>query len=768
MSGGGEDLSGFSMLDLFREEVKAQAAILTEGLLALERNPGQAEGIDALMRAAHSIKGAARIVQIDAAVKVAHVMEDCFVAAQSGKIALQGDHVDTLLRGVDMLSRIGEATQRDAAAWEAEHNKEIEQLVASISEVLSSSASAGAAETIRATTPPRPQMSAPANETIAPAGEKLPPSLKKSDLDKPVPPRDRVLRVTAQSLDRLMGLAGESVVEARRLQPFTRSLLQLKRNQIELSDTLEKLRASLNEFKPADRAGIYLAEARQKVDDNRQLLNERLAELEALSRRSENTSERLYREVIGSRMRPFADGVQGFPRLVRDLAKKLGKRAKLEIIGESTEVDRDILDKLESPLNHLIRNAADHGIEPEPARRAAGKQPEGTIRLEARHVSGMLSITVSDDGQGIEPEHLRQKILNKNLVTPEMAAQLSQAELMEFLFLPGFSTAEAVTEISGRGVGLDAVHSMVQEVGGMLRAVSQPGKGMSFHLQLPITLSVIRALLVEVSGENYAFPLTRIDRALRVHRTQIEILENRQYFLFDGQSIGLVGANQVLELEESKLSSEELPIVVISDRSNRYGVVVDRLLGQHDLVVQPLDPRLGKVADISAAAVMEDGSPVLIVDADDLVRSIHNMLSGGRLSKIALAKKAAAPRKHKRILVVDDSITVREVERKVLQNKGYEVEIAVDGIEAWNAVRSGDYDLVVTDVDMPRLNGIELVKLIKRDARLDSLPVMIVSYKDREEDRLRGLDAGADYYLTKSSFHDESLVDAVVDLIGEA
>jgi two-component system sensor histidine kinase and response regulator WspE len=349
-----------------------------------------------------------------------------------------------------------------------------------------------------------------------------------------------------------------------------------------------------------------------------------------------------------------------------------------------------------------------------------------------------------------------------------MAAQLSQAELMEFLFLPGFSTAEAVTEISGRGVGLDAVHSMVQEVGGMLRAVSQPGKGMSFHLQLPITLSVIRALLVEVSGENYAFPLARIDRALRVHRTQIEILENRQYFLFDGQSIGLVGANQVLELEESKLSSEELPIVVISDRSNRYGVVVDRLLGQHDLVVQPLDPRLGKVADISAAAVMEDGSPVLIVDADDLVRSIHNMLSGGRLSKIALAKKAAAPRKHKRILVVDDSITVREVERKVLQNKGYEVEIAVDGIEAWNAVRSGDYDLVVTDVDMPRLNGIELVKLIKRDARLDSLPVMIVSYKDREEDRLRGLDAGADYYLTKSSFHDESLVDAVVDLIGEA
>ena len=354
------------------------------------------------------------------------------------------------------------------------------------------------------------------------------------------------------------------------------------------------------------------------------------------------------------------------------------------------------------------------------------------------------------------------------MIDAETASQLSETELIEFLFLPAFSTAEEVTEISGRGVGLDVVKNMVQQVGGTLRAESNKGEGMRFHMQLPLTLSVTRTLLVEIGGEPYAFPLARIDRALDVPQSDVEVVEDRQYIKFEDQSIGLIPAPQVLELEGAESAGENLSVVVISDRLSRYGLVVDRFLGERDLVVRPLDPRLGKTTDISAAALMEDGTPALIVDVDDLVRSMDNLISGGRLVKIGMVADQQEDWAPKRVLVVDDSITVREVERRLLENRGYRVEVAVDGMDGWNAVRTGLYDLIVTDVDMPRMDGIELVRQIKGDAELKALPVMIVSYKDRQEDRMLGLEAGADYYLTKSSFHDETLIEAVEDIIGSA
>lgn len=291
---------------------------------------------------------------------------------------------------------------------------------------------------------------------------------------------------------------------------------------------------------------------------------------------------------------------------------------------------------------------------------------------------------------------------------------------------------------------------------------------MSFHLQLPLTLSVIRTLLVEISGEPYAFPLTRIDRILMVDTAEIAIAENRQYFTLDNQNIGLVTAYQVLQLPPPSHKLDFLPVIIVSDRSSSYGLAVDKFLGERDLVVRPLDPRLGKVADISAAAFMEDGAPVLIIDVEDLVRSTDKLLTESRLQKVSQTAQTAESTTRKRVLVVDDSITVREVERKLLENQGYEVEIAVNGMDGWNALRTGNFDLVISDVDMPRMTGIELVSQIKNHSGLKSIPVIIVSYKDREEDRIRGLEVGADYYLTKSSFHDDTLLNAVVDLIGEA
>ncbi len=578
---------------------------------------------------------------------------------------------------------------------------------------------------------------------------------------------DRVVRVSAKNLNRLMGLAGESLVEANWLQPFADSLFKLRSHQKELYKLLEKLQESLAAQPLNQGAESHLSASRQKANECYNILAERLNELEVFARRSANLSDQLYREVIASHMRPFADGVQGFPRMMRDLARHLGKQVKFEIIGKSTPVDRDILEKLEAPLTHILRNAIAHGVEFPSERLDVGKPAEGTVRLAASHRGGMLSITVSDDGRGVEFEHLRQKIVTQGMVNAEIGAQLTETELMEFLFLPGFSTASAVTEISGRGVGLDVVQKMVQEVSGTVRAVSQPGKSMSFHLQLPLTLSVIRTLLVEISGEPYAFGLTRIDKIVTINSSEIAVVENRQYFRLDGQNIGLVAAHQVLELNESALNSEVLSVIIVSDRLNCYGLVVDRFLGERDLVVRPLDHRLGKVRDISAAALMTDGSPVLIVDVEDMVRSIEKLLNSRPLIKVSQATNSTASKKHKRILVVDDSTTVREVERKLLENNGYTVEVAVNGMDGWNAVRTGRFNLVITDIDMPRMNGLELVSQIKNHPNLKSLPVIIVSYKDRESDRIRGLGVGANYYLTKSNFHYKTLLNAVIDLIGK-
>jgi two-component system, chemotaxis family, sensor histidine kinase and response regulator WspE len=453
---------------------------------------------------------------------------------------------------------------------------------------------------------------------------------------------------------------------------------------------------------------------------------------------------------------------------VRDLARDLGKQARLEIQGPGTYVDRDILEKLEAPLTHLLRNAIDHAIELPEVRRAAGKPVEGTIRLEAQHSAGNLLITVSDDGRGIDLAELRKAIVQKKLTATAAAEQMSESEVLEFLLLPGFTTKQTVTEISGRGVGLDAVQAIVREVRGGIRIWTNLGGGTTFQMRLPLTLSIVRALLVEIGNEPYAFPLVHINRALKVAIKDIEVVAGRQHFRFEDRQIGLIAANKIFGGVEDNHSSEQVSVVVIGSKANCYGVVTEKFLGERELVIKPLDPRLGKIKDISSGALLDDGSPVLIVDVEDLIRSVEKSIEAGKLGGVQSGTNGETLKKPKRILVVDDSLTVRELEKKLLQSRGYEVEIAVDGMDAWNAARTGHFDLVVTDVDMPRMDGIEFVTLLKKDSNLKSLPVMIVSYKDRAEDRRRGLEAGADYYLAKASFHDEALLEAVINLIGEA
>jgi len=766
-------ISDPTMLDLFQTEVETYVAVLNDGLLALENDPGATDQLEALMRAAHSIKGGARVVGLDVAVRVAHVMEDCFVAAQKGEVSLGSDQIDILLQIVDLLTQLSQSLSEGGMDWVSQHRHEIDRLIGAISAIIDGeSAIEVSPMEVTPSMKPDPPAELPA-EPVEPltdtaVGLPIPQEVGETLPKQGLTEMDRTVRVTAAKIERLMGQAGEVVVSSRGLPAFSEALLELKRSHFELLTILDGLQEILVQRGSDPHASDLLLQAREKTKGIGLNLAERLNQFDIFNSTSVALSDRLYHEVISVRMRPFSDGVQGFPRMVRDLARELGKKVRFDIMGKATEVDRDILEKLDAPLNHLLRNAIDHGIELPADRLTAGKPETGNLRLEATHRSGMLMITISDDGRGINMEKLREKIVHKGLAGTDMVKKMTESELMDFLFLPGFSTAKNVTEISGRGVGLDVVRNMVHEVGGVVRAVSKPGEGLIFHMELPLTLSVVRTFLVEIAGEPYAFPLARIDRCLELSRSEIDTVEDRQYFRFDDNNIALVDIHHVLELNTPPQQQEELFVVVVSDRLNFYGLSVDRFLGEYDLVVRPLDPRLGKVPDISSVAVMLDGAPVLIFDVEDLVRSIDNLLSGRRLRKLSSATDKEETKRKKRILVVDDSFTVREMERKLLENKGYEVETAVDGVDGWNAVRADHYDMVVSDVDMPRMNGIKFVTQIKQHAELKSLPVIIVSYKDKEEDRLLGLEAGANYYLTKSSFEDDSLINAAVDLIGEA
>ncbi|MFL1554579.1 MULTISPECIES: hybrid sensor histidine kinase/response regulator [unclassified Pseudomonas] len=743
-----------SLLELFSLEADAQTQVLSAGLLALERNPTQADQLEACMRAAHSLKGAARIVGVDAGVSVAHVMEDCLVTAQEGRLYLQPEHIDALLQGTDLLMRIATPGNDVGPA-------NIEAYVALMERLLDPSATVAS-----------PALPPPA---AAPMVEALPP-----EPEPPVtsePPRqnkhmteggERVLRVTAERLNSLLDLSSKSLVETQRLKPYLASMQRLKRIQNNSARALDTLDGHLKAVELNLEAQEALADTRRLLNEAQALLAEKTAELDEFGWQAGQRAQVLYDTALACRMRPFADVLAGQVRMVRDLGRSLGKQVRLEIEGEKTQVDRDVLEKLEAPLTHLLRNAVDHGIEMPEQRLLAGKSAEGLIRLRASHQAGLLVLELSDDGNGVDLERLRGTIVDRHLSPLETALRLSEEELLTFLFLPGFSLRDKVTEVSGRGVGLDAVQHMVRQLRGAVVLEQTAGQGSRFHLEVPLTLSVVRSLVVEVGEEAYAFPLAHIERMCDLAPDDIVQLEGRQHFWHEGRHVGLVAASQLLQRPAGQSNEETLKVVVIRERDAIYGIAVERFIGERTLVVLPLDDRLGKVQDISAGALLDDGSVVLIVDVEDMLRSVDKLLNTGRLERIARRSQQAAEAPRKRVLVVDDSLTVRELQRKLLLNRGYEVAVAVDGMDGWNALRSEDFDLLITDIDMPRMDGIELVTLLRRDSRLQSLPVMVVSYKDREEDRRRGLDAGADYYLAKASFHDDALLDAVVELIGGA
>jgi two-component system, chemotaxis family, sensor histidine kinase and response regulator WspE len=754
MSSGLEDSSLF---DLFRMEAEEQVRVLQAELMKLEAGSASAAALEALMRASHSLKGAARIVGLDGIVRLTHAMEDRFVAAQGGK-DLDSADVDRMLAATDWLAQLQSLEEDVIGAWLETNAAAMDQCAASLREQETPAEAQPNVDAVEEAAPLAAADSTPAKQEPPPASAarvapvpRKPQEPEAEDRDifaqggkEERAVRERTVRLSTDRFDHLMSLAAETLVAARQFASWGDVLGRSGR-------VMDRALQMLEDSGDSARARTL---ARYELERQVAVMSTQIADLDAGLRANELTAERLYRAVLGGRLRPFSEGIAGVTRLVRDTTRELGKSVKLEIYGESTRVDRDILDKLEAPISHLVTNAIDHGIEPPADRLAVGKPAEATLRIHAGHENGRLVITVRDDGRGIDPEQIRQRVIKRNLATADTLAGLTEAELLEFLFLPGFSTRDVTSHLSGRGVGLNVVQSMVQEAGGAVTVSSVQGAGTTFRLRLPVTRSVIRVIRVVAEGELFSVPMVRIDHVMQ-HEPEGDA--EKPQVTWNGRAHPVVPLASLLGLSDQPLPRGPVPMLL----SGGFAFAVERLVDQAELSVRRLDPRLGKIPGVSAASLDENGYPLLILDVDDLIQTAAGTPA---VTSTAERDDSLAPQ----ILVVDDSHTVREMERRLLVRAGYTVSTAQNGQEAWNLLRLNEYDLLISDVDMPQMNGIELVTRVRANPRLGRIPVIILSYKDRAEDRQRGLDAGADFYLTKGSFDNGSFLQAVVDLVGEA
>ena len=718
-----------SMKLLFLEEAKNHLSSISETLVELEGDFSNARKLEKLMRSSHSMKGASRVVGLSDIVAFTHEMENCFVSAQKAKIEFDTESLDVLLNATDFLTALCET------GFETMSRTRYNSILENLKRVES-----GKFDDIKIVDEHR--------ESVA--------QTTKAKRD------DAYVRVSAKSLSSLMELSAEILIENRRIENYRESSASIKESQEQIIRQLESAMASIEGSQGSDASIARLEQLRKSM---RALVDLSRAQAESLgeySRRNVMLSGRLYAEVSASRMRPFSDGITMFPRLVRDLAKESGKKISLEIHGKDVPVDRDVLERLESPITHLLRNACDHGIELAQERIANGKQETGKIILSAWHSSGFLMLQIKDDGAGLDEEKIRAKILERNLVSAEILEKMSSDEVFEFLFLPNFTTKENVTELSGRGVGLDVVQTMLREVGGVISVSSKKNEGADFVMKLPITRSVIKSLTILIGGEPYALPLGRVYRTLKLSPSEIFSEDGIRMFEFEGRKVKLFSAYEILGFgrEQAHLSSE-VYVVVLSNKTNVFGFEVDDLPNEVELVARPLHESLGKIPCVSAVSLNEEGLPVLILDADDLIVYAEKFSERGLSSINEVFSETQKTKKS--VLVVDDSATVRETQRKILESEGFDVDTAIDGVDGWNSFRLSKYDIIVSDVDMPRMTGFELVEKIR--SINTKIPIVIVSYKDRTEDRARGRTAGANAYLTKSSFQDDSFLRTIRSLL---
>jgi two-component system chemotaxis sensor kinase CheA len=788
------------LINSFKTEQREHVQKINDGLLALEKNPdGLADEakqalLHEIFREAHSLKGAARAVGMTTIESLGHALEDLLLGAKDGRLAFSTELFDLLYQTLDAVELVMKQLDRG----DTTPPTEVLALLARLEEARQSMATASKPAAHQEPSPnprsdsaqdlqrqketiatnkkekvARRESSAAALESGSSSSSGQPPAA--------FPQGDETIRVSVSKLDALMDQfsellgakirAEQRLVEVRELQAFAAEWhtewQPLRNHYNRLVRSGYNGRANLQTGNDDYRKDVTaLVNFAAKNQDYLRAFN---TQCNSLYRKLSNDTMRLsliidelQEEIKRVRMLPLTTITATYGRMVRDLAREQAKQIDLTIRGGETELDKRVLEQIKDPLIHLLRNAVDHGIETAAERKAAGKPATGQIILSASQQGNNVVITTRDDGQGLDLAAVRRSAVRRGWLALAEAEKLSDNEAVNLIFNSGLSTSQIITDISGRGVGLDVVRQNVEDLHGTLEVTFEPGQGTTFTMTLPLTLASSRGLLVGVGGQTFALPHSTVERMLHIKRSQIATVEGKEAISYQGKPVTLAWLADLLELAANSREADTLTVVIVGVAEKRLGLVVDSLTGEQEIVMKSMGKQLARVGGIAGATVLGSGQVILVLHTADLVK-LATRPQARRPG--ATTKRQEAPQR-KTILVVDDSITTRTLEKNILEAAGYKVKLATDGEQALGLLLAeGLPHLVVSDINMPRLDGFELTSRIKQDNRYGDIPVILVTSLDSPADKARGIEVGADAYIVKSSFDQGNLLKTIEQLV---
>jgi two-component system chemotaxis sensor kinase CheA len=718
----------------FRVEAAEHLASIATGLVALEKSdPKTQRGLlETIFRAAHSLKGAARAVDFNDIESLCQSLESLFAAWKRDDASPTASSLDIAHVTLDRMSAaIGGAPPPDR-------------------EPAAAPPPAQSPASALAQTPASPAAPSPA-PTPAPVTSN--------------PGDGETVRVAVRALD-------ERLLEAEEMLGAKISAAQRTTELEELTEVFEQWRKEWSRVQPEARAlrrtsgaipeflewnHEWLRALEARINDlKRAAAQDRLAVDKLVDGLLENSKKLL--------MLPFSTVTALFPKVVRDLARELGKDVDLAIRGEEVRIDKRILEEIKDPLVHVLRNSMDHGIEPPERRRAAGKPQRATISLAVAAVNGnQVEIAVSDDGAGIDVAGVKAQAVRRGLATADAVESLSDAAALDLVFATDLSTSPMISQLSGRGLGLAIVREKAEKLGGRVSVESRAGAGTTIRMTLPLALATFRGVLVEVASRTFVVPTAQVERVTRFSASDVRTVEGRDTLAHNGRALALTSLSQVLQLPEApRAATNSTPALILGAGNDRIAFAVDAVLDEREVLVKRLSKPLVRVRNVAGATVLGNGEVAPILNVADLLKSARRAPPSLR---VVPAAAPVASNEAKRVLVAEDSITSRMLIKGILESAGYVVKTAVDGLDAFMLLRSETFDVLVSDVEMPRLNGFDLTARVRSDGALRDLPVILVTALASREDRERGIDVGANAYLVKSNLDQSDLLEALQRLL---
>ena len=772
---------------------------LESDLMILEKNPQDTEALAEFLREAHTLKGDSRMLGLDDIEMLVHHLEDCMEGIKAGKEEITPELCDRLYQGIDAINQLshqaitGEAVKVNtfevlASLMSTAANPASNQSEADLFDDQSSPISSEADlfgdddDDIFASSPNQADFESSLfdeddeddlfnsqDDLPAETSESIPETSQVETIDSATNKNYKIdtIRVEPQKLDILMTQASELAVTKLRISQQMSDIEKIlglwsgwkKHDPKVITEIEQSLTSEL--MHPLKQ---FLQTTEQQVDSLGDLINslrtrasEDVASLEIIS-------DRLESGINGLRQLPLSTVFNIYPRMVRDLARQMGKKIELVIQGGDTKADKKILEEIKDPLLHLIRNAIDHGIETPEERIQSGKSPTATLILKGYQTGNSIGIDISDDGRGLDVISIGTTAVKRNVRTETELAAMSDSEIQSLIFASGFSTRSEITELSGRGVGLDVVRSNVEKLKGSVEVSSVPGSGCKFQVRLNTSLATTKVLIVEVNDTLYAIPLEFILTMISVSPPEIYEIEGKDTVTFDDKPLSVNQLSSLLQLplpEDDLLKQSSLSCIVLQVAGDRFGIFVDDLVDQQDVVLKPQSKLLKRIPNITGATILGSGEVCMILNPSDLLHSLRS----GNWQQVSQIDETTTVKN--RLLLVEDSIIIRTQMQRLLKNAGYNVTTAENGLAGLQLVQTQAFDIVLSDVEMPQMTGLEMTANIRQNKEYDNLPIILITTLASPEDKRRGKEAGANAYLTKGDFEQQLLFDTLNQLISK-